>query len=75
MKLDFDNKTNQIMITEESNESLLSVQDSTKYTLCFKLKNGIYRIPYIAYPIITKIIRANDFNLEIGDNLKKFLFF
>lgn len=72
MKLDFDNKTNQIMITEESNESLLSVQDSTKYTLCFKLKNGIYRIPYIAYPIITKIIRANNFNLEIGDNLKKF---
>lgn len=72
MKLDFDIKTNQILITEEPNESLLSVQDSTKYTLCFKLNNGIYRIPYIAYPIITKIIRANNFRLEISDSLKRF---
>ena len=72
MKLDFDETTKQIMVTEDENESLLSVQDSTRYTLCSKLKNGVYRIPYIAYPIITKIIKANGYKLETTEKMKKF---
>ncbi len=73
MFLDFDENTKQILIKEESPyESLITLQESTGYRLCFNLRKGVYRVPYIAYPIITKIIRLNDYAMHISDKLKNF---
>lgn len=72
MILDFDNKTKQILITEEKDESLLSIQDKTNYNLCIKITNGIYKVPYIVYPILIKIIKSNNYVLKVTNELQKF---
>ena len=73
MFLDFDETTKQILIKEESPaESLITIQKSTGYKLCCNLKKGIYRVPYIAYPIVSKIIHINNYTMHVSDKLKKF---
>lgn len=72
MILDFDKTDNKILIREENDESLLSIQDKTTYNLCTRLSNGIYRVPYIVYPILIKIIKENGYTIKISDRLKEF---
>lgn len=68
MLIDYAN--DQIILTEELNESFITLQDMTNYRLCERIRDGKYQIPYIALPIVVNACKKSGYPIRYTDALK-----
>ncbi len=68
MLIDYSN--DQIILTEEVNESFLTLQDMTSYRLCERIRDGKYQVPYIALPIVVNACKKSGYPIRYTDALK-----
>ena len=68
MLIDYAN--DQIILTEELNESFITLQDMTNYRLCERIRDGKYQVPYIALPIVVNACKKSGYPIHYTDALK-----
>jgi len=72
MLIDYNSKNNQLILTEESGESFITLQNCCGFKLCPKLRNDSYQVPFIALPIVLKAINSLKYAALISQELKDY---
>lgn len=65
-----DYKNNQLILSEEQNESFVELQDVVNFDLCSRLRNNKYEIPFIALPIVIKGLKKLGYKINYETALK-----
>ena len=68
MILDYEN--NQIILSEEQNESFLELQDVVKFDLCSRLRKNSYQVPFVSLPVIINGLKKLDYKINFTDALR-----
>jgi len=61
MILDYED--NQVILTEQTNESFMSMQDICKFNLCSRFRDKKYHVPFIALPIVIDALKLLEYKI------------
>lgn len=70
MFLDFE--SNQITLTEGKDENVVKLQNVIDFSLCYRLRNDKFEVPYISLPYLVKACKKVNYPIYFSDSLKKY---
>jgi SNF2 family DNA or RNA helicase len=70
MLLDYNN--GQIIVTEGHNEEFMYLRKNTKFSLCERIRNGKYEVPYVALSLLVGAIKRKGYSIQYSQRLKEF---
>lgn len=72
MKLDYNERNNQLILEEEDGENFLSLHDDCGFVLYPRLRGNKYQIPFMTLPIIMRSLKKLNYGIKFSQLLKDY---